>query len=232
MNKMKLIFGCMMILYSLCSYGFEISPLKAYEVIGENVNVRLRPIDGEIVEKLSAPTVFVGGNELKLFYDGELEDSGCSGIDLKEWIAIEGDYPSDGRNYWISAHFVRELPNRSFNSSFCGKYDGWHTQLGTVFVNITEKSKGWYLVEVITRHPGVGFLPDYYAARPIHERSACDFDGLELIFSLHSPDELDNPLSEKALKSSGPQVAPYNYLIVTGSGALRSTELQINKSDN
>lgn len=232
MNKMKLIFVGLMVLSGLWSYGFDIVTLKAYEVIGENVNVRLRPVNGEVVEKLSAPMVFVGGNDLKWYHDKELEECGCTGIDLQEWIVIEGDYPSDGSNYWISAKFVRELPMLPFDSSFCGKYDGWHSQSGTAFVNITEKSKGWYLVEVITRRPGVGFLPDYYAARPIHERSACDFDGLEIIFSLHSPDELDNPLSEKALKSSGPMVPPYSYLIVTGAGELRSAEFQMNKSDH
>ena len=175
----------MMVLSPIMALGFYVSPYKAYEIIGENVNIRELPNNGKVIRKISNPYVILGGDELVLDeYDGEFEDISYLGKNLQDWIAVSvGDVylPS---YQWISRKFVKELPKVPFNSSYCGSYSGTFSDdyvSSSAYVEITEKPKGWYLVKKTVHMPGVGTFPEFYAARPIHDNShSCNFDGLEL----------------------------------------------------
>lgn len=238
MYKMKFILMGVLSLSTLLSSAFYIRPRKAYEVIGENVNIRESPNNGKVVRKISAPYVIFGGSDFILDeYNGDIEDLSYLGKNLNEWVAVNKEYPSDGLSDWISSKFVRELPDLPFDSSYCGSYSGDYTAAdgsgwGSAYLKIDEKDKGWYLVEVNVRTPGVGYIPEYYAAKPIHRRSGNGFDGLELMYVLNSFDELDNPLSENDLRSYEKYLDSSILLIVTGPDELRSDELMMTKDKN
>lgn len=226
MNKGIPLIVAIGLMWPCVSFGERLVYKTALEILGNKVNIRGFP-GGPVIEQLSTPSIVIQGR-----HEEEYSEDWTPLVDIAGYE--EGV---------IASKYVRELPYRPFDSSFCGSYMGeGYAELGDYsysLATIKQKPQGWYVLTITDySQPNEVGLRSYrtrvLAGRPIHEYEYDDddrmnnFDGLYFRYELYNESDLDN-LDEDGYPNNVLSELDNEYFIVTGPKELCSKYLKLTK---
>ena len=226
---MRFIIALMAIICPVYAFGEFLTYKHAYEVTGKNINIREIP-DGQVIDKISAPGIVIHG----------IPEEGALGGE--QWTSLVDLSGYD--NGYISSRYVKPVPFRKFDSSFCGSYVGQGNlpmdDYSYSIATIEQKPHGWYVMTIRDysqprEEDGMrSFFTRVLAGKTFQSMEADpsdrmnDFDGIWFFVELWQSSDLDDIKADEYPSNILGEVED-EYYIVTGDGELTSRYIRLKK---